>query len=168
MKRRIILPLLACLAGLLLCQTSIAVPISDARARQLAPAVARVLLQRASTTALLQDCGQHYPHLQHAADRARSHWLHSNRQILQRADSLRERLLAGLKQEQSRFSAELFALNIDKVVRQTVLRFEHTLAAYPARQQHQLCNRLILSVRAGDWDISRKQAKAFAILKYFH
>ena len=69
--------------------------------------MAEVLLQRASTTALLQYCGQHYPRLQAAAGRAKTRWLQRNRQVLQRADRLREQLLRGIKREQSRFAAEL-------------------------------------------------------------
>lgn len=167
---RVILSQLVWLASLLLlhCHTRAAAPISDNRVHQLAPAVAKVLLQRAATTALLHYCGQHYPHLHHASDRALAHWLHSNRQILQQADKLRKQLLRSIQQEHSRFAAELFALDIDKAVHQTVQHFEHSLATYPAPQQHMLCNRLILSVRAGDWDVSRKRAGAFAILKNFH
>jgi len=168
MNQRNMWLLLAGGLGLLLSQTSGAVPISDARARQLAPAVAEVLLQRASTTALLQYCGQHYPRLHAAAGRAKTRWLQRNRQVLQRADRLREQLLRGIKREQSRFAAELFALDIDKAVQHSVQQFQHNLAGYPPPQQHRLCNHLILSVRAGDWDVARKQAKAFAIMENIH
>lgn len=168
MHQHRILQLIVWGVGLALCQSSVASPISDAQARQLAPAIADVLQQRASTSTLLKYCGQHYPHLQTAAARARTRWLHSNRQVLQLADRVREQLLRGIKHKQSRFAAELFALDIDKAVQHSVAQFHRRLAAYPHVQQHQLCNHLILSIRAGDWDVARKHAKAFAILENFH
>lgn len=168
MLKRLLVPLVLCALGLFASLVSAAEAISDARARQLAPAVAKVLLQRASTTALLHSCGHHYPRLASPAEHATSHWLHANQQVLSKADSIREQLLQSIRQEQSRFSAEKFGLDIDKLVAQSVQHFEQALAAYSPAQQHAVCNHLILSVNSGEWDVQHKQAKAFTILQNYH
>lgn len=168
MPKRLLLPLVVCALGLLASNVSAAEAISETQARQLVPAVAKVLLQRASTTALLHYCGQHYPRLESPAEHATTHWLHANQQVLTKADSIREQLLQSIRQEQSRFSAEKFALDIDKLVEQSVQHFEQALAAYSPAQQHKVCNHLILSVNSGEWDVQHKQAKAFTILQNYH
>jgi hypothetical protein len=165
-QRRARLLIVCGLAGLT-SHVNAAKPISDTLARKLAPAVAKILLQRASTTALLHDCGQHYPRLAPATERAMAHWLSANQTILRKADTLRDQLWQSLKQEQSRFTAEKYALDIDKLIQQNVQHVEHTLAAYPPQQQRALCNHLILAVNAGDWDIQHKQANAFTILQNY-
>lgn len=165
-QRRVRLLVVCGLAGLT-SYVNAAEPISDAQARTLAPAVAKVLLQRASTTALLHDCGQHNPALASAAARAKAHWLSTNQSILRKADTLRDRLWQSLKQEQSRFAAEKYALDVDKLIQQSVRHVEQTLAAYPPQQQRVLCNHLILAVHAGDWDVPHKQPNAVAILQNY-
>lgn len=143
-------------------------PIAEAQARILVPAVAEVTLQRASTTALLQDCGKRFASLKSASQRARTQWLRRNHAILQKADKLHDRLWRSLKQQQSGITAETFDLNLNRLIQQSVQGERHRLAHYPPTQQHTICNHLILSVRAGDWDVSHKQAKAYAILENFH
>ena len=168
MFRYLNLPILVCALAFLAGGVNAAQSISDHQARELAPAVAKVLLQRASTNALLHDCGQRYPQLKLAAGHATTHWLQANRQVLGKTDSLRARLLQSIKQNRSRFAAEKFGLDIELAVQQSVRHIEHALAAYPPQQQHALCNHLILSVNAGDWDVQHKQAEAFAIVQSYH
>ena len=133
----------------------------------LAPAVAKVMLQRAATTTLLTYCGQQYPQLHAAADRATAFWLQHNQAVLDKASRLHQQILRDIKQTQSQFAAEMFALDIDRSVEHTVQEFKSTLAAYPVQQQHTVCNRLILSVRNGDWDVRHKQAEAFSLLQKY-
>jgi hypothetical protein len=167
MGRRKIL-LLVFLLGLPITRPSLAAPISDTQAQQLIPAIAKVMLQRTTTTALLHYCGQHYPLVRTPAAQAATAWLHSNHHILAKADSLRKQLLQMIQQQQSRFRAEMLGLDIDKAVHQSVQHFEHLLASYTTQQQVNVCHHLIHAVRAGEWDVQRKQAKAFAILENFH
>jgi hypothetical protein len=143
-------------------------PISERQARELSPAVAKIQLQRAMTTALLHQCGQHYPRLQAAGAEAATHWLEANRPVLRKTDALRQRLLQSIQQQQSRFAAEKFALDIDRAIEQNVQRIAQNMAAYPPAQQQSLCNHLILAIKAGDWDLQHKQAEAFALVQKFH
>lgn len=143
-------------------------PIAETQARLLVPAVAKVTLQRASTTALLQECGKRFATLKSASQRARTQWLRRNHVILQKADQLHDRLWQSLKQQQSGITAETFDLNLNRLIQQSVQHERDRLAHYPPAQQHAICNHLILSVRAGDWDVSHKQAKAYATLENFH
>ena len=168
MFRYLNLPILVCALAFLAGGVNAAQSISESQARALAPAVAKVLLQRASTNTLLRDCGQRYPQLKLAAGHATTHWLQANRQVLGKADSLRERLLQSIKQQRSRFAAEKFGLDIDLAVQQSVQHVEHALAAYPPPQQRALCNHLIFAVNAGEWDVQYKQAEAFAIVQSYH
>ena len=150
------------------CNTHAADAISTREARALSPAVAKVSFQRAVTTALLRECGQHYPRLKPAAEQATTNWLHANRNVLSKADNLQQRLLQSIQQAQSRLTAETFALDIDQAVNQNVTQLKQNLAAYPRQQQHMLCNHLILAVNAGEWDVQRKQVEAFAIVQNYH
>lgn len=143
-------------------------PISNAQARTLTPAVAKVLLQRASTTGLLNYCAARFASLKAASNRARQGWLKHNQAILHKADVLHELLWLSLKRQQSGLKAETFSLDIDRLVQQNAAKQKHALASYSPAQQHRLCNHLILAVRAGDWDVARKQAKAVSILENFH
>lgn len=142
--------------------------LNDSRAAELTTAVAKVMLQRDTTSALLHYCGARFASLKAASKRARSRWRHRNRAILDKAQALREHLWQSLKQQQSGLKAETFNLDIDRLVQQNVHKEVNNLANYPPVQQHALCNHLILAVRTGDWDVSRKQAKAFSILENFH
>lgn len=143
-------------------------PISKAQARSLYPAVANVMLQRDSTTSLLVYCARQFGSLQNASRDARQTWLQRNRAILHKAEVLRTRLWLALKQQQSGLKAETFNLDIDDLVQKSVHQELQSLGMYAKPQQRTICNHLILAVRAGDWDISRKQAHAYAILKNFH
>ena len=161
--------ILAIVVSILLVETSRAADaISANQARELSPAVAKVLLQRAMTTALLHECGLHFPRLQPAAERANTHWLQANQAVLHKADSLRQRLAQSLQQQQSRIAAEKFAQDIDQAVAQSVQHLTQSLAAYPPPQQRKVCNHLILAVNAGEWDVQHKQAEAFSIVQNYH
>jgi len=165
-RYRIFLPLV--MVGLSFVRLSLAAPINDAQAQQLIPAIAKVMLQRATTTALLQYCGQHYPPIRTPAKQATTAWLQGNHHVLVKADTLRRQLLLQLTQQQSRFNAEMLGLDIDKAVHLSVQHFERLLASYTKQQQDNVCNHLIHAVRTGEWDVRHKQAKAFAILENFH
>lgn len=143
-------------------------PITDAHARILVPAIAKVRLQHTTTTSLLQYCGEHFATLKSASERARMQWMQRNHAVLQKADELHDQLWRSLKQQQSGITAETFDLNLNRLIQQSVEHERDKLARYSPVQQHTICNHLILSVRAGDWDISHKQAKAYAILENFH
>jgi hypothetical protein len=134
---------------------------------ELSVAVAKVRLQRAMTTALLRKCGDRFSQLKSETEQASTQWLDANRTVLDKADHLQQRLLQSLQQEQSAYTAETFALDIDLVVQQSVKHLEQRLAAYPPPQQHTVCNHLILSVKAGDWDVQHKQAEAYSILENY-
>jgi len=143
-------------------------PISEAQARTLYPAVANVILQRDSTTRLLAYCARRFVSLRDETQTAQHTWLQRNRGILHKAETLRTRLWQTLKQQQSGLKAETFSLDIDHLVHENVHKKLQSLSLYSPSQQHTICNHLILAVRAGDWDISHKQAHAYAILKNFH
>jgi len=137
-------------------------------ARKLAPAVARVSLQHKSTLALLSYCSQHYNQLKTSASHAVSTWVRNNQKILSKAEAIRLRLLDDISHKQTPLDAEQFALAIDTAVQRSVQQCRQALAAYPKKQQHYLCNRLILSVTAGEWDVQVKQHDAYSILENFH
>lgn len=148
-------------------QASAAHPISETHARTLFPAVAKVILQRDTTTGLLSVCARRFASLKQESQRAGKTWLKRNRAILDKATDLRNRLWQSLKQQQSGFKAETFNLNIDRLMHKNVQKKIHSLDNYSRAQQHAVCNHLVLAVRAGDWDVSRKQPHAYSILQKF-
>lgn len=143
-------------------------PISVSRAQSLLPEVAKIQLQRDSTTGLLGYCASHFAPLKPKCEQARSLWLQHNKAILVKTQNLRERLWQSLKQQLSGLKAETTILNYDQLVQQNVRKKIEALAAYNPVQQRLICQQLIGAVRVGDWDVSRQETQAYAILKKFH
>lgn len=142
--------------------------VSAAHARSLFPAVAKVMLQRDTTAALLGFCARQFKPLKSEAQRAHNNWLQRNHTILDKAKTLLARLTQSVKQQQPQSKAEAITRDIHQLVHENVQKEIHTLAAFSPVQQHTVCNHLILSVNNGDWDVKHKQAQAYSILQKFH
>ena len=135
--------------------------------QQLTGALGRIRLSHRAALALLEQCTQNYPHLSDSAGAARTQLTQANKPLLDKARQVEQHLVQSIARTQNSFNAEKFALEIDIAVQNTVSRFEQTLANYPHKDRHYVCNRLILSVQAGEWDAQSREPQAAQTLREF-
>ena len=143
------------------------ITLSYEQARQLMPAVGRVLLQQQLTDALLQDCQSVFPHLKDSAGRAQQVWQQNNQATVEQARHIEQWVADSISETQSGMDAERFGLDIDTAIHNGVKQFRQDLADKKRKQRHYLCNRLILAVTAGDWDLKVKVPEDVAVISKF-
>ena len=106
----------------------------------------------------LQFCQESFPHLLESAEHARQVWHTRNEAILQHATSVSKYVINNIKQDSSAFVAEKMVLDMDLSVSQEVEQFLHNFRNKGRKEQHYLCNRLILSISDGEHDLERQNS----------
>jgi hypothetical protein len=149
----------ALLSGLILLTNgpSLAAPASQAiafdTANELMAAVGKVKLTTAQLENTLTYCPTRFPHLLESAEHARTQWHTGNQAVLDQTARVNTAVLESVKHNASAFTAEKMALEMDALVTQSVQQLSTQFAAKPMKEQHYLCNRLILSIATGERDL---------------
>ncbi len=133
-------------------------------AKKLLQAVSQVQLNQQKTHSLLLYCGQQFKHLSTSANKAQKHWQQQNQTAIQQSSNVKNHITAQLQQH-SPLAADKLMLEMDALVRQGVTQFKQYLAEQTQKQRHYLCNRLILSVQAGEWDLKTQIPQALETLR---
>lgn len=133
-------------------------------ARALNQAVAKILLEQQTTVQLLGDCATFYPHLASSADHTLLDWRKRNLEIIGKTNAVKSMLNKSIKEKSNPFEAEKYALTTERIIQDSVAEFKNKLKAYPTKQRHYLCNRLILSTASGERDIATKQVNACKLI----
>ena len=128
-------------------------PLAFATANELMAAVGKVKLTTAQLENSLEYCPARFPHLRESAQHARSQWQRDNQAVLEQTTRVSNAVLESVRQNASPFVAEKMALDVDALVSQSVQQLSTEFAAKPAKEQHYLCNRLILSIATGERDL---------------
>ena len=128
-------------------------PIAFDTANELMAAVGKVKLATAQLENSLTYCPTRFPHLLESAEHARTQWYAGNQVILDQTARVNTAVLESVKHNASSFTAEKMALEMDALVTQSVQQLSTQFAAKPVKEQHYLCNRLILSIATGERDL---------------
>ena len=150
----------ALLSGLLLLNSGPCLAASTASgaiafdtANELMAAVGKVKLATAQLENTLTYCPARFPHLQESANHARAQWRAGNQAVLDQSARVNNAVLESVKHNASAFTAEKMALEMDALVTHSVQQLSTQFAAKPVKEQHYLCNRLILSIATGERDL---------------
>lgn len=142
-----------------------ALPFNTANSLMLA--VGKEKLATAQLENTLNHCSTKFPHLQQSANNARRNWQKRNQTVLQQTALVNKAVIESVKQHASPFIAEEMALKMDNVIKQTTKQQISEFRAKSRKQQHYLCNRLILSVTAGEQDLQQQNPDETARLMTF-
>jgi len=116
---------------------------------------AQVLKQQAQVK-LLDYCSTTFKHLSRSAHNAADDWNNKHRVLITKAKDIKQYIYTNLAQYGSPFVAERLDLKIDAQIHQHNQNVENILVRNSRKRQHYLCNRLILSIAAGEWDLSKQ------------
>lgn len=141
--------------------------LSHEQARTLMHAVGQVYLREQMTFNLLADCAGEYKHLTESAERAKKSWLHKNSATVKKSTQIQDYVSQSIQAQQSNFGAVKFTLDIETLIHNSVTSFRSELANKSRKDRHYLCNRLILSISAGEWDLTRQVPDAISIISKF-
>lgn len=130
------------------------------QAQRFMQAVAKILLREQLTHTLLDSCSASYAHLKSSAEQSRKKWHDMNRETLTRTKRVQKSVIQNIHETQSPQNAEKFSRDIDDLILNSVAGFKQELENKSRKDRHYVCNRLILSISAGDWDLSRQAPKA--------
>ncbi len=130
-------------------------------------AVGKVYLREQMTFALLTDCAGEFKHLAESADHAKEAWLKSNTTTVEKSRRIQDIVAHSIQAQQSDFGAVKFTLDIETLIHNSVTHFRSELADKPRKQRHYVCNRLILSITTGEWDLSQQVPNAVEIISEF-
>ena len=122
-------------------------------ANELMAAVGRVKLATAQLENTLSYCPARFPHLLESARHARVQWQAGNQAVLDQTARVNSAVLESVKLNASPFVAEKMALEMDALVTHSVHELSTQFAAKPVKEQHYLCNRMILSIATGERDL---------------
>jgi hypothetical protein len=136
-------------------------------AQPLIQAAGQIYLHQQLTYKLLADCGTRYKHLADSAQRARQRWQKTNSPVVIKSQHIQELVAESIQKQRTDFDAVKFTLEIEALVNKSVSEFRAELAGKTHKQRHYLCNRLILSVSAGEWDLQRKVPNDVSIISKF-
>ena len=124
-------------------------------ANELMAAVGKLQLTTARLRQSLAYCPATFPHLQESARNAGLEWQKRNEAILSQAILITNAVISSVKHNASAFVAEKMALEMESVVAQSVQQSSNEFTAKSRKEQHYLCNRLILSIAAGERDLQQ-------------
>jgi len=127
--------------------------IAFSTANELMAAVGKIKLTTAQLENSLAYCPAKFPHLSESAKNASTEWHKDNQAVLEQAALVNRIVIASVKQHASAFIAEKMALDMDNLVTKSVQQLSNEFAARPVKEQHYLCNRLILSITTGERDL---------------
>lgn len=136
-------------------------------AKSLNQSIGKIFLAEQTTFTLLDFCADNYKYIRDATSNAREKWNRHNQPILTRARTLQSRLFRSIKNQHGEFNTEKYALQVDVLVQNGVSTLKYKLQSYNPKQRHYLCNRIVLSVSTGEWDIDRKIPEAYQMIKSF-
>ncbi len=114
---------------------------------------AQVLLKQNTSITLLNYCAIKFKHLAKSAHSAAQDWQLKHAVIINKANSINHYVASTIEIRDSSFAAEKFRLKIDAQVYDGAQKFKNEMASKSRKQQHYLCNRLILSTAIGEWDL---------------
>ncbi len=127
-------------------------------------AVGKLRLQAQRIQRTLNLCADRYQHLRESASEALHQWQLTNQPILDKTSRVSETVLQNVRQLNSPFAAEKLALEIDTLISSQVTTFEQDFSQKPRKQQHYLCNRLILSISTGEHDLANTTPAATRLI----
>jgi len=130
-------------------------------------AVGQVYLGEQMTLNLLADCAGEFKHLAESADRSKTIWLKNNIATVEKSKRIQDFVSQSIQAKQSDFGAVKFTLDIETLIHNSVTGFRSELASKPRKDRHYLCNRLILSISAGDWDLIKQVPAAVDMISKF-
>lgn len=142
-------------------------PIPYQTANSLLSAASKIRLSTDKLISNLQFCGETFSHLQEGADKARQQWLARNQAVLTHAAQVSSHIIDHIRQSASPFTAEKMALDMDVLVRTDVNAFMQAFRDKGRKEQHYLCNRLILSIPDGDHDLATQNSTEAKLLLEF-
>lgn len=131
-------------------------------------AVGQIYLREQLTYSLLLDCSGEFRHLAESADLARQAWQIPNTPIVEKSKRIQDTVANSIQQQQTEFGAVKFTLDIETLIHNSVTSFRSELSSKTRKQRHYVCNRLILSITAGEWDLSQKVPDAVAVISDFN
>jgi hypothetical protein len=138
------------LAGIApVCAAPVHQDIAFSTANELMAAVGKIKLTTAQLENSLTYCPAKFPHLSESAKNASTAWHKDNQAVLEQTELVNRIVIASVKQHASAFIAEKMALDMDALVSKSVQQLGDEFAARPVKEQHYLCNRLILSIATG-------------------
>ncbi|MGD8926644.1 MAG: hypothetical protein PVG20_07325 [Thioalkalispiraceae bacterium] len=137
------------------------------QAQPLIQAAGQIYLHQQLTFKLLADCGSKYKHLAESALHAKQVWRKTNHPVVKKSQHIQELVAKSIQKQRTDYDAVKFTLEIEALVNKSVSEFRANLASKGRKQRHYLCNRLILSVTAGEWDLQRKVPKDVTIISQF-
>ncbi|VAW99586.1 hypothetical protein MNBD_GAMMA21-1649 [hydrothermal vent metagenome] len=114
---------------------------------------AQVLLKQNTSITLLNYCALKFKHLAKSAHSAAQNWQLEHAEIINKANAINRYVASTIEIRDSSFAAEKFQLKIDAQVYDGAQKFKSELTSKNRKQQHYLCNRLILSTALGEWDL---------------
>ena len=130
-------------------------------------AVGQIYLREQITFTLLTDCASEFKHLTESADHAKTSWLNTNATAIEKAKRIQEIVAHSIQIQQSDFGAVKFTLDIETLVHNGVTLFRSELTNKSRKQRHYICNRLILSISAGEWDLHNQVSEAVSTINEF-
>jgi len=130
-------------------------------------AVGQVYLREQMTFTLLADCASEFKHLADSADNAKTTWLKTNTATVEKSRRIQDLVAHSIQTQQSDFGAVKFTLDIETLIHNSVTRFRSELAGKSGKQRHYVCNRLILSITAGEWDLNKQVADSVSTITEF-
>jgi hypothetical protein len=125
-------------------------PIAFSTANELMAAVGKIKLTTAQLENSLAYCPAKFPHLSDSAKNASTEWHKDNQAVLEQTALVNRLVIASVRQHASAFIAEKMALDMDALISKSVQQLSSEFAARPVKEQHYLCNRLILSIATGE------------------
>jgi len=141
--------------------------VTHEQAQSVMNAVGQIYLREQMTYTLLLDCAGEFKHLAESADRAKQNWQKSNMLIVEKSKRIQDIVAKSIQEQQTDFSAVKFTLDIETLIHNSVTSFRSELASKTRKQRHYVCNRLILSITAGEWGLNQKTPNAVATISEF-
>ena len=130
-------------------------------------AVGQIYLREQITFTLLADCSNEFKHLAESADLAKTSWRKTNTAIVEKSKRIQQLVAHSIQKQQSDFGAVKFTLDIEALIHNGVSHFRSELAGKSRKQRHYVCNRLILSITAGEWDLNKQVTDAATTITEF-
>ena len=141
--------------------------LSQEQAYKLMQAVGQIYLREQMTLHLLQDCASEFNHLSESAERAKSAWQQNNAQAVSMTGQVQDYVTQAIQSQHSDFEAVKFTLDIETLIHNSVSAFRSELAKKNRKDRHYVCNRMILSVSAGEWNLDQQVPEALHLLSRF-
>jgi len=117
---------------------------------------AQILLKHKTTVTLLNYCATKFTHLSQSAISASHDWQQKHAPYIIKAKAITQYVANSIERHDSSFAAEKFQLKIDAQVYDNTQKIKLEMTNKNRKQQHYVCNRLILSTAIGEWDMNKK------------